>query len=66
LQAELLMLKDLLGSLPTSYQLRWNKLRGELERLGIDSNPERVEQTIRGLLAGSGIAVETFYSMLRS
>jgi hypothetical protein len=66
LQAELLMLKDLRGSLPTSYELRWRKLTGELERLGIDPDPEVIEHTMRGVLAGSGITLETFSRMLKS
>lgn len=66
LQAELLMLKDLRGSLPPFYELRWRKLTGELERLGINPDPEMIEQAMRSVLAGSGITLETFFRMLES
>jgi hypothetical protein len=64
LQTEILVLKDLRGSLPDSYELRWKKLTGELQRLGLSSDPGSIEQVLRGMLAQAGLTAETFMPML--
>lgn len=66
LQTELLMLKDLRGSLPAAYELRWRKLTKELERLGINPEPGSIEQTTRGMLAQMGITTDNFFHILKA